>query len=96
MLEKALGSPFLQKGPLFLMVTEMLWSWEKKAGLHGDDASCKGDIFEMLLVDFWKELHVLFVHYVNTEEANLQLLEGMATLLQVRVPPTVSCFASVG
>lgn len=65
------------------MVTEMLWSWEKNAGLHSDDASSNRDIFQVLLADFWKEVQILFVRYVNTKEADLQLLEGMATLLQV-------------
>lgn len=77
------------------MVTEMLWSWENKAGLHGDDASRNRDVFQGLLADFWKELRILFVRYVNTQEADLQLLEGMATLLQVGptvLQSTTSCF----
>lgn len=89
LLEKALGSPSLRNGPLFLMVTEMLWSWENKAGLHGDDASSSRDVFQGLLADFWKELRILFVLYVNTQEADLQLLEGMATLLQVMSHPEI-------
>uniref|UniRef100_H3CX74 E3 ubiquitin-protein ligase listerin n=1 Tax=Tetraodon nigroviridis TaxID=99883 RepID=H3CX74_TETNG len=87
LLAKALGSPSLRNGPLFLMVTEMLWSWEKKAGLHGDDVSSNRDIFQLLLADFWQELRILFVPNVNTEEADLQRLEGMATLLQVMCHP---------
>lgn len=62
----------------------MLWSWEKKAGLQGDEANSKRDIFQVLLADFWKELGVLFVRYVNIQEADPQRLEGIATLLQVR------------
>lgn len=81
------------------MVTEMLWSWEKKAGLHGDDVSSNRDIFQLLLADFWQELRILFVPNVNTEEADLQRLEGMATLLQVGstvLQQTVSFITSVG
>lgn len=81
------------------MVTEMLWSWEKKAGLHGDNASSNGDIFQLLLADFWEELRILFMRNVNSQEADLQLLEGMATLLQVGptvLQKTVSFFTSVG
>lgn len=62
----------------------MLWSWEKKAGLHGDEANSNKDIFQVLLADFWKEVGILFVRYVNTQEAEPQILEGIATLLQVR------------
>lgn len=62
----------------------MLWSWEKKAGLHGDEANGSRDVFQGLLADFWKEVGILFVRYVNTQEADPQILEGIATLLQVR------------
>lgn len=83
LLEKALGSASLRNGPLFLVVTEMLWSWENKAGLHGDEANSKKEIFQLLLADFWEELGILLVRYVDTEEADPQHLEGIATLLQV-------------
>ncbi|XP_029704196.1 E3 ubiquitin-protein ligase listerin isoform X2 [Takifugu rubripes] len=87
LLEEALGSPSLRNGPLFLVVTEMLWSWEKKAGLHGDEANSNRDVFQALLTDFWKEVGILFVRYVNTQEADPQILEGIATLLQVMCHP---------
>lgn len=79
----ALGSPSLRNGPLFLVITEMLWSWENKAGLHRDKASTNRDVFQVLLADFWEELENLLVRYIDTEEADPQLLEGIATLLQV-------------
>ncbi len=62
----------------------MLVSWEKKAGLHGDDeANDSKDVFQGLLADFWEELGLLFVSYADSEEADPQALEGVATLLQV-------------
>lgn len=79
----ALSSASLRNGPLFLVITEMLWSWENKAGLHSDKASSNRDVFQVLLADFWEELENLLVHYVDTDEADPQLLEGIATLLQV-------------
>lgn len=86
LLEKALGDPSLQNGPLFLLVTELLISWEKKAGLRGDDedeADDSSDIFQVLLADFWEGLGRLFVRYADNEDADPQALEGVATLLQV-------------
>ncbi|XP_058483459.1 E3 ubiquitin-protein ligase listerin [Solea solea] len=84
LLEKALGNPLLQNGPLFLLVTEMLISWEKRAGLlvEGETNDSK-DVFQELLADFWEELGLLFVRYVDNEEADPQALEGIATMLQV-------------
>lgn len=62
----------------------MLVSWEKKAGLHGEgEANESKDVFQGLLADFWEGLGLLFVRYVDSEEADLQALEGVATLLQV-------------
>ncbi|KAM9729215.1 E3 ubiquitin-protein ligase listerin [Menidia menidia] len=92
LLEKALKDPSLQNGPLFLMVTEMLISWEKRAGLHGEVKINDGkDIFERLLADFWEELGLLFVRYIDKEEADSQILEGVAILLQVmRYPEKAS------
>ncbi|XP_035526459.1 E3 ubiquitin-protein ligase listerin [Morone saxatilis] len=91
LLEKALGSPSLQNGPLFLLVTEMLVSWEKRAGLHGEGEANEGkDVFQGLLADFWEGLGLLFVRYADNEEADPQALEGIATLLQVmRYPEKV-------
>uniref|UniRef100_A0A8C4H274 E3 ubiquitin-protein ligase listerin n=1 Tax=Dicentrarchus labrax TaxID=13489 RepID=A0A8C4H274_DICLA len=87
LLEKALGSPSLQNGPLFLLVTEMLVSWEKRAGLHGEgEAIDSKDVFQGLLADFWEGLGLLFVRYADNEEADPQALEGIATLLQVSLP----------
>lgn len=92
LLEQALRNPSLQNGPLFLLVTEMLISWEKKAGLHSEDeVNDNKDVFQRLLADFWEELGFLFVRYVDNEEADLQALEGVATLLQVmRYPEKVN------
>lgn len=91
LLEKALGNPSLQNGPLFFLVTEMLVSWEKRAGLHSDgEANDSKDVFQGLLADFWEELGLLFVSYADREEADPQALEGVATLLQVmRYPERV-------
>lgn len=84
LLEKALENPSLQNGPLFLLVTEMLVSWEKKAGLHSEDeANDSKDVFQGLLADFWEGLGLLFVRYADDEDADPQALEGVATLLQV-------------
>lgn len=84
LLEKALGNPSLQNGPLFLLVTEMLISWEKRAGLHSEgEKNDSVEVFQGILADFWDELGLLFVHYVDSEEADPQALEGVATLLQV-------------
>uniref|UniRef100_A0A8D3DMA9 E3 ubiquitin-protein ligase listerin n=1 Tax=Scophthalmus maximus TaxID=52904 RepID=A0A8D3DMA9_SCOMX len=83
LLEKALGTPSLQNGPLFLLVTEMLVSWEKRAGLLSEGETDEGkDAFQGLLADFWEELGLLFVRHVDNEEADPQALEGVATLLQ--------------
>ncbi|TKS82943.1 E3 ubiquitin-protein ligase listerin [Collichthys lucidus] len=40
-----------------------------------------------LLADFWEGLGLLFVRYVDNEEADPQALEGIATLLQVMRSP---------
>uniref|UniRef100_A0A8C9ZA49 E3 ubiquitin-protein ligase listerin n=1 Tax=Sander lucioperca TaxID=283035 RepID=A0A8C9ZA49_SANLU len=84
LLEKALGNPSLQNGPLFLLVTEMLVSWERRAGLHSEDeANGSSSVFQELLADFWEGLGLLFVRYADNEDADPQALEGVATLLQV-------------
>lgn len=92
LLDKALGNASFQNGPLFLLVTEMLVSWEKRAGLHGDtEANDSKDVFRGLLVDFWEGLGLMFVHYTDKEDADPQTLEGIATLLQVmRYPERVA------
>ena len=83
-MESAVGNPSLQNGPLFLLVTEMLISWEKRAGLHGGDGSQEGaDVYKTLLGDFWEGIGLLLVGFVDTEEADPKALEGVATLLQV-------------
>lgn len=91
LLETALGNPSLQSGPLFLLVTEMLVSWEKRAGLHSEDgANESSGVFQGLLADFWEGLGLLFVRYADNEDADPQALEGVATLLQVmRYPERV-------
>uniref|UniRef100_A0AAX7TU22 E3 ubiquitin-protein ligase listerin n=1 Tax=Astatotilapia calliptera TaxID=8154 RepID=A0AAX7TU22_ASTCA len=84
LLENALRNPSLQNGPLFLSVTEMLISWEKRVGLQREgEASDSKDVFQRLLTDFWEELGLLCVSYVDNEEADPQALEGIATLLHV-------------
>uniref|UniRef100_A0AAQ5Z1H0 E3 ubiquitin-protein ligase listerin n=1 Tax=Amphiprion ocellaris TaxID=80972 RepID=A0AAQ5Z1H0_AMPOC len=77
-------NPSLQNGPLFLLGTEMLISWEKRAGLHSEgEANDNKDVFQRLLVDFWEDLGLLLVRYVDNEDADPQALEGVASLLQV-------------
>ncbi|KAM4620161.1 E3 ubiquitin-protein ligase listerin [Polymixia lowei] len=84
LLDMALGNSSLQNGPLFLLVTEMLISWEKRAGLHGGDKSNDSeDVFNSLLGDFWEGLSLLLARYADDEEADPKALEGVATLLQV-------------
>ncbi|XP_077447675.1 E3 ubiquitin-protein ligase listerin [Stigmatopora argus] len=88
LLESALESPMLQNGPLFLLVTEMLVSWEKRAG--GESKAHK-NVFGALVADFWEELGLAFTRHTDSEEANPQVLEGIATLLQVmRYPEKVN------
>lgn len=84
LLEKAIRNQSLQNGPLFLLVTEMLISWEKRAGLHSDgEEDSKKEIFQKLLADFWEDICHLCVCFVDNEEADPQALEGVAILLQV-------------
>uniref|UniRef100_A0A3Q3VQT5 E3 ubiquitin-protein ligase listerin n=1 Tax=Mola mola TaxID=94237 RepID=A0A3Q3VQT5_MOLML len=87
LLEKALGNSYLQNGPLFLLVTEMLVSWENKAGLHSGEAQDSKNVFQELLTNFWDGLGLLFVRYADNEEADPQALEGIATLLEVMHHP---------
>lgn len=62
----------------------MLISWEKRVGLQREgEASDSKDVFQRLLTDFWEELGLLCVSYVDNEEADPQALEGIATLLHV-------------
>ncbi|KAM4546387.1 E3 ubiquitin-protein ligase listerin [Fundulus diaphanus] len=84
LIEKAIRNPSLQNGPLFLLVTEMLISWEKRAGLHGKvEENDSKDVFKTLLADFWEELGLLCVRVVDDEDVDPQALEGVAMLLQV-------------
>uniref|UniRef100_A0A7N8WL59 E3 ubiquitin-protein ligase listerin n=1 Tax=Mastacembelus armatus TaxID=205130 RepID=A0A7N8WL59_9TELE len=93
LIEKALGNPSLQNGPLFLLVTEMLVSWEKRASLYSErDTDDSKNVFQVLLADFWEALGLLFVRYVDNEEADPQALEGIATLLQVSLVLAKSLF----
>ncbi|CAL1573458.1 unnamed protein product [Knipowitschia caucasica] len=88
LLQTALTSPSLQNGPLFLLVTEMLVSWEKRAGLHSTvDVHDNSDVFKELVTDFWEGLSSLFVHYVDREETDPRAFEGMALFLQVMRDP---------
>lgn len=92
LLETALGSPSLQNGPLFLLVTEMLVSWEKRAGLHSTVESLENsDIFKGLVAEFWEGLALLFVHYVDSDKTDPKAFDGMATLLQVSVALEKTC-----
>uniref|UniRef100_A0A672HLM2 E3 ubiquitin-protein ligase listerin n=1 Tax=Salarias fasciatus TaxID=181472 RepID=A0A672HLM2_SALFA len=87
LLENALSNPSLQNGPLFLLVTEMLISWEKRAGLHSEGGvNDKKDVFQRLLVDFWEDLSRMLVGYVDNEEADPRALEGIAVLLKLYSP----------
>uniref|UniRef100_A0A3Q2DVL2 E3 ubiquitin-protein ligase listerin n=1 Tax=Cyprinodon variegatus TaxID=28743 RepID=A0A3Q2DVL2_CYPVA len=92
LIEKAVRDPSLQNGPLFLLVTDMLVSWEKRAGLHGEHEEISSkDLFKILLTDFWEELCLMCVRCVDNEDVDAQTLEGVATLLQVmRYPERVS------
>lgn len=84
LIEKAMRNPALQNGPLFLLLTEMLVSWEKRAGLQGEGEETNSkDVFKRLLADFWEELGLLCVRLVDDEDVDPQALEGAATLLQV-------------
>ncbi|XP_051973695.1 E3 ubiquitin-protein ligase listerin [Xyrauchen texanus] len=84
LIDRALGNPSLQAGPLFLQVSDMLLSWEKRAA--GKEAAT----FQRLLSDFWKGLSRLCTCYVDCEEADQTALEGIALLLQIMQNPN-SC-----
>ncbi|XP_029028870.1 E3 ubiquitin-protein ligase listerin [Betta splendens] len=92
LIKKALGNPSLQNGPLFLLATELLISLEKRAGLHNkDEATDNKDVFQGLIADFWEALSLIFVHYIDNEDADQTVLNGVATLLQVmRYPERVN------
>uniref|UniRef100_A0A8C5G0B7 E3 ubiquitin-protein ligase listerin n=1 Tax=Gouania willdenowi TaxID=441366 RepID=A0A8C5G0B7_GOUWI len=84
LLEKALSDSFIQNGPLFFLVTEMLISWEKWAGLHAEsEVKDNKVVFERLLADFWEDITLMFVRHVDEEEADPRALEGIAALLKV-------------
>lgn len=52
--------------------------------MHSDyEANDSKDVFQRLLADFWEDLGLLFVRYVDNEEADPQVLEGVASILQV-------------
>uniref|UniRef100_A0A3Q2YAX3 E3 ubiquitin-protein ligase listerin n=1 Tax=Hippocampus comes TaxID=109280 RepID=A0A3Q2YAX3_HIPCM len=88
LLEKAFENPTLQNGPLFLLVTEMLVSWEKRAS---GESKGHRDVFQGLVADFWEELGIVFTRHADSEEASPQALEGIAALLQVmRYPERVN------
>ncbi|XP_028323148.1 E3 ubiquitin-protein ligase listerin [Gouania willdenowi] len=92
LLEKALSDSFIQNGPLFFLVTEMLISWEKWAGLHAEsEVKDNKVVFERLLADFWEDITLMFVRHVDEEEADPRALEGIAALLKVmRCPERVN------
>ncbi|XP_066507230.1 E3 ubiquitin-protein ligase listerin [Hoplias malabaricus] len=82
LIDKALGKPDLQSGPLYPQITEMLISWEKRT--TGNESKT----FQRLLDDFWEGLGNLCVHYVDCEEAEQVALEGVASLLQIMQNPS--------
>uniref|UniRef100_A0A673KHQ8 E3 ubiquitin-protein ligase listerin n=1 Tax=Sinocyclocheilus rhinocerous TaxID=307959 RepID=A0A673KHQ8_9TELE len=81
LIDRALGNPSLQMGPLFPQVSDMLLSWEKRA--VGKEAPT----FQRLLSDFWVGLGRLCTTYVDCEEAERTALEGIASLLQIMHNP---------
>uniref|UniRef100_A0A8K9V8X2 E3 ubiquitin-protein ligase listerin n=1 Tax=Oncorhynchus mykiss TaxID=8022 RepID=A0A8K9V8X2_ONCMY len=88
LIDSALGSPSLQAGPLFPLVTDMLVSWEKRAGLQDVGLLSEGEnevVFDRLLADFWEGLRVMFARRVQSDSLEQKDLEGMSSLLQVCV-----------
>uniref|UniRef100_A0A8C5DMD2 E3 ubiquitin-protein ligase listerin n=1 Tax=Gouania willdenowi TaxID=441366 RepID=A0A8C5DMD2_GOUWI len=86
LLEKALSDSFIQNGPLFFLVTEMLISWEKWAGLHAEsEVKDNKVVFERLLADFWEDITLMFVRHVDEEEADPRALEGIVMRCPERV-----------
>uniref|UniRef100_A0A4W4E597 E3 ubiquitin-protein ligase listerin n=1 Tax=Electrophorus electricus TaxID=8005 RepID=A0A4W4E597_ELEEL len=81
LIDKALGTPALQRGPLFPQISEMLVSWEKR--VTGDEAAA----FQRLLTDFWEGLGSLCARRVDCEETEPAALEGIASLLEVMYDP---------
>uniref|UniRef100_A0A672SBT7 E3 ubiquitin-protein ligase listerin n=1 Tax=Sinocyclocheilus grahami TaxID=75366 RepID=A0A672SBT7_SINGR len=81
LIDRALGNPSLQTGPLFPQVSDMLLSWEKRA--VGKEAPT----FQRLLSDFWEGLGRLCTTYVDREEAERTALEGIALLVQIMHNP---------
>ncbi|KAK9968251.1 hypothetical protein ABG768_002585 [Culter alburnus] len=81
LIDRALGNPSLQTGPLFPQVSDMLLSWEKRTA--GKEAST----FQRLLSDFWESLSRLCTTCVDCEEAERTALEGIASLLQIMHNP---------
>ncbi|KAL0182482.1 hypothetical protein M9458_021857, partial [Cirrhinus mrigala] len=73
LIDRALGNPSLQTGPLFPQVSDMLLSWEKRV------AGKEAPTFQRLLSDFWEGL--------DCEEAKQTTLEGIASLLQIMHNP---------
>lgn len=84
LIERALSEASLQNGPLFYLLTDMLLSWERKAAVSGEgEAPGASENFQSLLEDFWEDLGLLCVRYVDDEQADPRRLEGLAFLLQV-------------
>uniref|UniRef100_A0A672HL50 E3 ubiquitin-protein ligase listerin n=1 Tax=Salarias fasciatus TaxID=181472 RepID=A0A672HL50_SALFA len=92
LLENALSNPSLQNGPLFLLVTEMLISWEKRAGLHSEGGvNDKKDVFQRLLVDFWEDLsRIKFCGKRETEIVFLKLINPLLVPQVMRYPERVN------
>ncbi|KAM9437421.1 E3 ubiquitin-protein ligase listerin isoform 1-T1 [Salvelinus alpinus] len=90
LIDSALGSPSLQAGPLFPLVTDMLVSWEKRAGLQDVGVLIEGEnevVFDRLLADFWEGLRVMLARRVQSDSLEQKDLEGMSSLLQVMQSP---------
>uniref|UniRef100_A0A3P9M3P8 E3 ubiquitin-protein ligase listerin n=1 Tax=Oryzias latipes TaxID=8090 RepID=A0A3P9M3P8_ORYLA len=88
LIERALSEASLQNGPLFYLLTDMLLSWERKAAVSGEgEAPAASENFQSLLEDFWEDLGLLCVRYVDDEQADPRRLEGLAFLLQVMRSP---------
>uniref|UniRef100_A0A8C9VU97 E3 ubiquitin-protein ligase listerin n=1 Tax=Scleropages formosus TaxID=113540 RepID=A0A8C9VU97_SCLFO len=92
LVDRAVGSVLLQHGPLFAQVTDMLVSWEKRAGLGSgptdeDSAVSRDPIFRELVADFWEGLGRMCVYRVDQEEEREEALVGLATLLRVMQNP---------
>ncbi|KAJ8266659.1 hypothetical protein GJAV_G00133160 [Gymnothorax javanicus] len=82
LVESALGSPALQAGPLFPLLTDTVVSWEKRA-----ESPDHAPTFLRLIADFWEGIGQLCVQQVDQEEAGS--LGGVASLLGCMQNPSI-------